>query len=818
MLRDEAVSGRAQPDGALPSVYPTRIITYAWGEKYIGELLSLTLPALLAPGNLPYVASTVPCEVVILTEEGAFPRLFGDPTVGKIQALCPVRLVGLDDLIPAPDKYGMALTYVLHRGFSDLGPSVTDTWLLFLNADFIIADGSLRNLIRHLAEGRRLVASPSYCVNAEAVVPELLSRLDPRTRALTLSPRELAALVLRHRHNTIRGKTVNQPAISVRYMDQFYWLVDHATLIGHQMPIAIVGMRPERHLAEPNSYWDHGLMTEFFPSTEPFVLGDSDDFLMLELRSEDVAQDQLQIGWPNPREIARNTASFLTAYQREMARHPLTLHSADLPANIADGRAALRSFVDTVLSHVPAVLPSHLDHPQWNYHRSGFIEARHKYLSARLGAATEANDPPASLSEVDKTWWKLDGLGKAHARRRAELADLMDRQRGAVAAMLNAIEDARWRSIADELVRDVERIETATRVDENSIDVKRVVEWRRGEGGSGLSMRATGEEPPWVAPLKKSAEAWISSGKDAREKKELLARILDFIDRDHQDRLLLLDFEFAAQRDELQSAYDRMVKRSVASAVVPHVVLRHGPQTPVAPPGRNVVLRFARDFYHRFYGVLPRVRVLHPYWAALRHLVRVVDAAANDGAANVLVVVGATAVGETVADHLPGSHAHVSLSEVVSGNLAKAFTASPEFDLCICTLGASELNRIMDVVKAVTPCMRRGGKIVAFHPNFTLDQISLGDISLLQGVFESRSSGRVHYAGSPQAARIVRRARHLLAPAGEGRLADLMRTAMTLFFVTPGAFAANRSEAALTEEQWSRLPEYCTSITIELAV
>jgi len=209
MLQNDRAAGGIGSDNRLPSVLPTRIITYAWGEKYIGELLTMTLPALLAPGNLPYVASVVPCELIILAEEAFFPRFLGDPTVARIRELCRVRLVGLDDLIPSPEKYGIALTHVLHRGFSDLGPSVTDNWLLFLNADFILADGSLRNLVRHLADGKRLVASPSYCVNAEAVVPELLKRVDPHTRTLSLSHREMAALVIRHRHNTIRGKTVN---------------------------------------------------------------------------------------------------------------------------------------------------------------------------------------------------------------------------------------------------------------------------------------------------------------------------------------------------------------------------------------------------------------------------------------------------------------------------------------------------------------------------------------------------------------------------------------------------------------------------------
>jgi len=63
MIGTTAEASETQLENRLPLVLPTRVITYAWGEKYVGELLSLTLPALLAPGNLPHVAATVPCEV-----------------------------------------------------------------------------------------------------------------------------------------------------------------------------------------------------------------------------------------------------------------------------------------------------------------------------------------------------------------------------------------------------------------------------------------------------------------------------------------------------------------------------------------------------------------------------------------------------------------------------------------------------------------------------------------------------------------------------------------------------------------------------------
>lgn len=815
MLRDKAASGSARADSNLPCMLPTRIISYAWGEEYIDELLSLTLPALLAPGNLPYVASTVPCELVILTEEAAFPRFLRDSTVRKIQDLCPVRLIGLDDLIPAPDKYGMALTYVLHRGFADLGPSVTDTWLLFLNADFIIADGSLRKLVRHLAEGKRLVAAPSYCVNAESIVPELLKRIEPDTRRLSLSPREMAALVLQYRHNTIRGKTVNQPVFSARYMDQFYWVVDQDTLIGHQMPIAIVGMRPERNLAEPNSYWDHGLMKELLPTTEPFVLGDSDDFLMLELRNEQVAQDQLQMGWPEPREIARNTLSYLTAYQKDMARHALTLHAADLPAGIDEARTKLRAFVDSVLAHVPPVLPSHIDHPQWDYHRPGFLEARHKSLSARLGSVTETSEPPAWFGEPDRIWWKLDGLAKTHLRRRTELVDLMNRQRSAVNAVLRRIAETRWSKIGEQLERDLDAIEPSSY--EKTIDLHGVIRCRRehdAQAVAGLS----GGEGPWIAPILHSAQAWILVEDELRSKKELLTRALEFIEKDHRYRLVLADLEFETGRRDLQSQYDRLLKRHVTWAAIPQVSLHNGPRTAVAPPRSHGLFRLAREVYHRCYGRLPRVQVLHPCWAAMRHLVRLVDTAASNGAANVLVVRGTGAVGETVADPLPGLHAQVLLSDVLQGDLTKALSDNPEFGLCICTLGSAELARFAEIIKAVVPCMRPGGKIIGFCPNFSLEPVPIYSIKLPQGPPDSSSAGRIYFAGSEKSARAVQRFNRVYTAAGNSRLRAIVRMVAMLTVFAPSTFIANRMEAAIPENQWSQLPTQCTSVTIEVTV
>ena len=377
---------------------PTRIITYAWGETYVDALLTLTLPALLAPGNLPYVASEVPCQLVILTERRFFSKFDRHPTIAQIRKLCPIRLVRLDDLIVSKDKYGMTLTYALHRGFRDLGPAMTEQWQIFLNADFILANGSLRNVIRHLSRGERIVAAPSYCTIAEEAIPELRRQFDSTNSILSVPPRELARLVLQHRHVVIQGKTVNQSSFHMRYADQFYWSVDDGTLIGYQMPVSIVGLRPERYVAEPNSYWDFGLIWEYCPQAKVCVIGDSDELLMLELRDKRVAEDQVVPGPANKQEIAERMVTWVTPYQRHFLDFPLTLHDRDLPPDIDDARANLRAFVDEVMSHTPPLL-SHIKHSQWEYHWADFQAARR--LSNRIrswGKARLEGLAPAVIS------------------------------------------------------------------------------------------------------------------------------------------------------------------------------------------------------------------------------------------------------------------------------------------------------------------------------------------------------------------------------------------------------------------------------------
>ena len=795
-------------DDGLLTKRPTRIITYAWGEKYLHELLTLTLPALLAPGNLPSVAASVPCELVILTEERFFATVNSHASILRAKEFCPLQLIGLDDLITVKDKYGMALTHALHRGFSDLGPAMTDNWQIFLNADFILADGCLRNLLHRLARGERLVASPSYCVTSTEVVPELRRRVDENTSTLSISTRELAALAIKHRHNTIRGKTVNERLFNIHQMDQFYWLVDNDTLLGHQMPIAIVGMRPERYLAEVNSYWDYGLMREFCPEAEVCVLGDSDEFLMIELREKEVAENQISPSWPETKQIAERMMVFLTGYQREFAQFPLTLHASELAPKVSEARVKLRAYVDEILSYLPPFFPSHIDHPQWNYHLPGFIEARHKFLSFKLGSCTETTEPPASLSKADRIWWELNGIEKTFSRKRGEIEEAMTQLLALVQGEIADIDNemAKQREAIDrEFVKELATIQNKfIRSDPDGV-VSRFL--GADSGGDPASYDAL------VALVEryegKLCQIQSPMAKRKNELNQSINRITDL----YAQRLHRLDFDRRTACQKLEDAYQQLLERRVLSAATPYVAMHRGPAK-VTPLTGGLIWQI----YRTVFGIPSRVTQLSCYWAPMRHLVRIVDAAAARGAENVLVIDSGHGFINTIADHLPGLHGLVSLSDLKTGNLAKALDRAPNWNLCICDLEFADLAEFSAVVNAVRPVMLNGGSIIGFYLNYQATSLAVDGV-LTNSISRPKEVSRIYFSGSPSSMRVIRKFRDIARSYRAGR--SFVRKAiciLRLLTLAPQILVANRTEATIAPEGFSTPPPVCTSVTIEVVV
>jgi hypothetical protein len=342
-----------------------RLIVPVWGQRYAARFTELTLPALLAPGNLPHLAAALSTEAVVVTQRELFDVIRAADSFRRLEKYCEVRLVSMDDLMSYPAYYGLTITWSLFRGFTDLGAAMTDTWLLFLNSDFILADGSYRSLLSRLSGDSRIVLAPSYCTIEEEVLPLLRQRLDQTAQTLAIPPREMADLMLDRLHYTVRAKTINRRMYRIEHADQLYHVVDNDTILCRQFPIAIVAMRPQRVLTDPVAIWDYGTISEACPTSPLSVIADSDEFLMLELRGRNVACERLELGWLKPSTVARDLSTWTTADQRRCSEHTLILHRADLPPNLEQDVRSLAEFHAQVMAEMrPDPLP-HRDHPIW---------------------------------------------------------------------------------------------------------------------------------------------------------------------------------------------------------------------------------------------------------------------------------------------------------------------------------------------------------------------------------------------------------------------------------------------------------------------
>src|SRR5215831_94345 len=399
---------------------PARLIIPLWGSVYAEKLVSMTLPALLAPGNLPSLATMFDVEVVLVTESKLVDYIRQARSFERLTTICDVKFSSLDDLLPCePGEYGVILTAALFRGFVDLGAKVTETFLLFLNADFIIADGSYRRLAELMREGKRVIHAPSFRVVLEEVWPQLETRVDAESGVLAVKPREMAKLALTHKHLTVKARTVNQRLYHQWCMDQFYWYVDEDTLIGYQWPVALVAIKPERVVTEPTLVWDFAYIPDAAPTLRKFFIEDSDDFFMLEPQSRVTGEELIRPGWITVDDIVKYLNNWTTKEQRHCGQQLLIFHASELPADLGEVIDESRRYMSEITKRLSPQPQPHANHRMLGPWFTAAVERINERQAASPESADQFSQDIAPLPAAKPLPVRRGMIGKLSAWVRA---------------------------------------------------------------------------------------------------------------------------------------------------------------------------------------------------------------------------------------------------------------------------------------------------------------------------------------------------------------------------------------------------------------
>ena len=155
----------------------------------------------MAPGNLPALAEQTNLEIVILTSSKDYHDFEVEPAFQSLRKIAPVRFISIDDLI-VDRLYGVTLTLAYLRGVTDAGNDMVNIHFLFMNADLVLADGSLRGVAKRILHGCRVILACSIRATSEDLEEPLRQMVDDGKQLLVVSPRRLVSMAMKSLHPT----------------------------------------------------------------------------------------------------------------------------------------------------------------------------------------------------------------------------------------------------------------------------------------------------------------------------------------------------------------------------------------------------------------------------------------------------------------------------------------------------------------------------------------------------------------------------------------------------------------------------------------
>ena len=343
-----------------------RMLIPLWGAQYYERWLSLVAPALLAPGNLLHLNERAELELVFLCKSRDLDFLQCNATIRLLGEQVRLKTITIDEFFPPHTavSYGVPLTLAYAKGIQDLGDAGLGTFVMLLNADFVLSEGSLAQVLRRLDDGYHIVTAPSLRVVENEVRPILEERLEKHSGPGCFSARAMMAIAERHLHQTVRARIINRDRpIGAWYYHLLYWRISTTCLAGRSfllMPLCFQIRRQAQTVVCPV---DYGFIQEYCPGGRYAAIGDSDELLMVELQARDSEAELLEVlpRFASAAEamdyrvttIVTNAAKWSTAEHRRAFSHPLLFHSDDLPPDTTEQLAEFDRQIGRIIERMP---------------------------------------------------------------------------------------------------------------------------------------------------------------------------------------------------------------------------------------------------------------------------------------------------------------------------------------------------------------------------------------------------------------------------------------------------------------------------------
>lgn len=331
---------------------PFFLSAVVWGRSYVHRFINYSLPTYLSPNNAPALVGKRTCEFLIASTEADFRFMEQAAAFRALRELMPVRIIPIDfDSLNIPPILKMSLGHRLICKYV----STQNGCCMFLGADYLLADGSIRYLHERFMTGsKKAFVMPGFRVIEDNLVDFLSPHISPGQTAISIAPRELASIILNHMHPEMASYIVDRenfsptPNYLMWHMKKEKCLIVRAL---HQHPL-LVDLTGAQHFASlAENTIDGDFLGQFIDDWGLIeVVQDSDQVCVASL----TPGTERLVDYPPNRadpDVVKHWcySSVMTPLHRFLVSMPVVIHAGDIPDDHRDVTRESRLFIDRAL-------------------------------------------------------------------------------------------------------------------------------------------------------------------------------------------------------------------------------------------------------------------------------------------------------------------------------------------------------------------------------------------------------------------------------------------------------------------------------------
>lgn len=304
-------------------------VTALWGKSFTRLYLKLTVPTQLSAGNLP----AMPRErsvYKIYTDSETMARLAGSRELLAVEKYVQVRFELIDDKldlksVPAHTAMNWCHNHAIAAGLND------GAHVIFLSPDAIWSDGSFERLVHWAEAGKKAVIHIAFRVAMRPFLHETW-RLHPQDNdcSITLPPRELARLTLKHLHPFLRQNYFDSQDFSP-LPSHVYWRAGENEILARGFHLHPLMVKPSAAVERSDVTIDFDYAVRACRDDEIHIVTDSDEILAIDITdSKRFANVVHRRTWTNFGRLLAFAAQFTNEHCRRLIAAKYRLHSRPL--------------------------------------------------------------------------------------------------------------------------------------------------------------------------------------------------------------------------------------------------------------------------------------------------------------------------------------------------------------------------------------------------------------------------------------------------------------------------------------------------------